>query len=498
MVTFNVSYLYEINSIDELSMLEEKYLVNSAISSILTQPHKNLTLKDDDCKFPGDRKIVCEINTTKFNFSYKYWFYFNMSSTINLEHDQNLKEVYRISVSDINGTLHRSAYNYSHLFDLESDYEYFLKNDKVDKNLINAFNNRSASLSDIAMIYKIDEKNWEVYNNTDDFYKIEHSGEQLRIYKYIKINDSVIANISGKITDKTNRENPCIFEVYKGICQKIVRPVQCNINMKFEGDLNGSFRDYPNRMKIEGKSCTYFGVYFDLQGTNFFFSDHSKNVDIRYTGFEYLSTNPKISNMNNTSVGENTTTENNTNVGSSNLTTNTTTTGNTTTLNTISGSNNTTTEYNTNTTTNNNTATNTLRLYNSTAQNLGINNSTASNSNISKTDITIQFNADGHIHEDILFHWTLFFLTILSFLATILKLQKYKQGEKKINPDLVGFIFSIIADFHYIPAIFILITAPLLIGEIKLLVVGALLANLISLSVISYELIIIKTEKKEE
>ncbi len=109
-------------------------------------------------------------------------------------------------------------------------------------------------------------------------------------------------------------------------------------------------------------------------------------------------------------------------------------------------------------------------------------------------------NLEGYEHKPLFFHWELFMLLILSFINTFLKLQLYNQEKKdeeenkskkkkEISLNLMGFIFSLVADFHYLPAAFIVvITTSLFLNEVVLLLIGALIANIMSLIVVSYEL----------
>lgn len=414
LVTFNISYLYELDSVEEFSTSEENVI----------KQHINKTCNLEDYKISfDDKKIVCEIKNTskdkqKLNFSYDYWLDFNVS----LKQDEKLDNMYKIFVSDINGTLHRRVYNYSYLFDISSrEYKWQLKSVEPTRELKDVFDQHNVSLSNNSnpTIYEIDEKNWVMCTKKEECYKIEDVGKVLRVYKQINIKDSVIANISVKITDIKNLENPCIFEIYKGNCKKIKEPATCNLNIKSVGDINGSFINYKGTIILSDKSCKYLSAQVDLQGTNLGVYDKNQAFDMKYVGFSYLPTQVLCQ---------------------------------------------------------------------------------LSNANVNKTqtlnkNLSMQFDIKGYEHKDLWFHWTLFFLTILSFAATLLKLKKYRASEKNINPDLVGFIFSIIADFHYVPAVFMLITlSSLVIGEIKLLVVGALIANFMSLIIIIYELIIKKKE----
>ncbi len=480
LVTFNVSYLYELESIEEFSAGEERI-----IKDYINKTHcdlENYTISFDDKK----KKITCEIKNAskdkqKLNFSYNYEFKFNLTKEVRKEHDMITDtEMYKVFISRIDGILYR-----------------------------------------------------EIYNNSDS------------------INSSIIANISGKVNDIDikNNENPCSFGISTGHCKKIELPVICALEIMSNGSITGNFDEDTAKTKIiiENKNCTHFKINFELYGN----MTYRKNCEYLFSWDDVSENNTElIEFLNNTLIIEwvenaeinkrdndtiiNVTEGNNSLIFKLNKKENKVrleiSDGETYdyiskeengTINIYSfddqsfdmkynGSVNVPSENILNKHTPDDTFKN-LSLqfsidgyeykdnqtsdikYNGSAY---VSNENIPDKHISSDkfkNLSAQFSIDGREHKDLWFHWTLFFLTILSFAATLLKLDKYKISKKNINLNLVGFIFSIIADFHYVPAIFILITSSsLVVGEIQLLVVGALLANFMSLIIISYELIIKK------
>lgn len=69
------------------------------------------------------------------------------------------------------------------LFTLESDYNQNLKAGNINENLRTAFEKNNHPLSEIAKIYKIDEKKWKIKD--EKIFLIEDTGKDLKIYKSV-------------------------------------------------------------------------------------------------------------------------------------------------------------------------------------------------------------------------------------------------------------------------------------------------------------------------